>query len=147
MQKFIATWNSHERESVLSAFTAGRIPVLVATDILSRGIDIDTIDVVINYDVPGDGEDYVHRIGRTARAEADGAAFTLIGEKEQNKFAVIEQLLEKEVEKAEVPKEFGAAPMPIIHRTRSARSGNRRTTKKISSVIAGQEKKIKFHKL
>ncbi|MDZ4807346.1 MAG: DEAD/DEAH box helicase [Bacteroidota bacterium] len=100
----------NERESVLSAFTAGRIPVLVATDILSRGIDIDTIDVVINYDVPGDGEDYVHRIGRTARAEADGAAFTLIGEKEQNKFAAIEQLLEKEVEKATVPQELGATP-------------------------------------
>ena len=66
--------------------------------------------VVINYDVPGDGEDYVHRIGRTARAEADGAAFTLIGEKEQNKFALIEKLLEKEVEKAPVPTELGAAP-------------------------------------
>lgn len=99
-----------ERENVLSAFTAGRIPVLVATDILSRGIDIDTIDVVINYDVPGDGEDYVHRIGRTARAEADGAAFTLIGEKEQNKFSQIERLLGKEVEKAPVPKELGEAP-------------------------------------
>ena len=99
-----------ERENVLSAFTAGRVPVMVATDILSRGIDIDTIDVVINYDVPGDGEDYVHRIGRTARAEADGMAFTLIGEKEQNKFAVIEKLLEKEVEKATCPKELGASP-------------------------------------
>ncbi|HUR67274.1 MAG TPA: DEAD/DEAH box helicase [Chitinophagaceae bacterium] len=99
-----------ERENVLGAFTAGRIPVMVATDILSRGIDIDTIDVVINYDVPGDGEDYVHRIGRTARAEADGMAFTLIGEKEQNKFALIEKLLEKEVEKSPVPKELGPAP-------------------------------------
>jgi ATP-dependent RNA helicase RhlE len=99
-----------ERENVLGAFTAGRIPVLVATDILSRGIDIDTIDVVINYDVPGDGEDYVHRIGRTARAEADGAAFTLVGEKEQNKFALIEQLLGKEVEKSPVPQELGATP-------------------------------------
>ncbi|NOT52061.1 MAG: DEAD/DEAH box helicase [Chitinophagaceae bacterium] len=99
-----------ERENVLGAFTAGRIPVMVATDILSRGIDIDTIDLVINYDVPGDGEDYVHRIGRTARAEADGIAYTLIGEKEQNKFAAIEKLLEKEVEKAEVPKELGAVP-------------------------------------
>jgi superfamily II DNA/RNA helicase len=118
-----------ERESVLSAFTAGRIPVLVATDILSRGIDIDTIDVVINYDVPGDGEDYVHRIGRTARAEADGAAFTLIGEKEQNKFAMIEQLLEKEVEKAEVPKEFGEAPS-YHPRIRSAHAGNKRPQKK-----------------
>ncbi len=99
-----------ERESVLGAFTAGRIPVMVATDILSRGIDIDTIDVVINYDVPGDGEDYVHRIGRTARAEADGAAFTLIGEKEHNRFAAIEQLLGKEVEKVPVPEELGKAP-------------------------------------
>jgi superfamily II DNA/RNA helicase len=113
-----------ERENTLSAFTAGRIPVLVATDILSRGIDIDTIDVVINYDVPGDGEDYVHRIGRTARAEAEGAAFTLIGEKEQNKFAAIEQLLGKEVEKAEVPKEFGE--VPSYHpRIRSGNGGNR----------------------
>ena len=115
-----------ERENVLGAFTAGRIPVLVATDILSRGIDIDTIDVVINYDVPGDGEDYVHRIGRTARAEADGAAFTLIGEKEQNKFAVIEQLLGKEVEKAPVPKELGETP-PYNPRHRT---GNRRPQKK-----------------
>lgn len=99
-----------DRENVLSQFASRRIPVLVATDILSRGIDIDTIDLVINYDVPGDGEDYVHRIGRTARAEADGAAYTLIGEQEQNKFAMIEQLLGKEVEKAEIPRELGPGP-------------------------------------
>jgi superfamily II DNA/RNA helicase len=129
-----------ERESVLSAFTAGRIPVLVATDILSRGIDIDTIDVVINYDVPGDGEDYVHRIGRTARAEADGAAFTLIGEKEQNKFAVIEQLLEKEVEKAVVPEEFG--PAPAYHpRTRSVHSGSRGPQKKFHRSSPDRKRK------
>lgn len=99
-----------QRESVLSAFTSGRIPLLVATDILSRGIDIDTIDLVINYDVPGDGEDYVHRIGRTARAEADGMAYTLVGEKEQNKFSAIERLIGKEVDKAAVPQELGAVP-------------------------------------
>ncbi len=115
-----------ERESVLSAFTAGRIPVMVATDILSRGIDIDTIDVVINYDVPGDGEDYVHRIGRTARAEADGSAFTLIGEKEHNRFAAIEQLLGKEVEKVEVPKELGKAPVYNPRIRSGSGSGNRR---------------------
>ena len=95
---------------MLGAFASGRIPLMVATDILSRGIDIDTIDLVINWDVPGDGEDYVHRIGRTARAEADGAAFTLIGDKEQGKFAAIERLLEKEVEKAQVPAELGETP-------------------------------------
>jgi len=98
------------REEVLSKFTGGRIPILVATDILSRGIDIDTIDLVINYDVPHDGEDYVHRIGRTARAEADGMAFTLISEKEQNRFAVIESLLGKPVEKSPIPQELGAVP-------------------------------------
>lgn len=115
-----------KRESVLGAFASGRIPLLVATDILSRGIDIDTIDLVINYDVPGDGEDYVHRIGRTARAEADGVAYTLVGEKEQNKFAAIEKLLEKEVEKAPVPAELGESPSyhPRIY------SGNSRPKRK-----------------
>jgi len=99
-----------QRESVLQAFTSGRIPILVATDILSRGIDIDTIDLVINYDVPHDGEDYVHRIGRTARAEADGVAYTLVSEKEQNRFASIEKLIDKEVEKGLIPQELGPAP-------------------------------------
>lgn len=99
-----------QREDVLNGFTSGRIPILVATDILSRGIDIDTIDLVINYDVPRDAEDYVHRIGRTARAEADGMAFTLVSQPEQNKFAIIEKLIGKEVEKASVPEEFGSTP-------------------------------------
>jgi superfamily II DNA/RNA helicase len=100
----------NQREEVLAKFIQGHVPILVATDILSRGIDIDTIDLVINYDVPNDGEDYVHRIGRTARAEADGVAFTLISEKEINRFAAIESLLGKEVEKGEVPAEFGPTP-------------------------------------
>jgi superfamily II DNA/RNA helicase len=99
-----------QREEVLAGFINGRIPVMVATDILSRGIDIDTIDVVINYDVPHDGEDYVHRIGRTARADGDGMAFTLISDKEHSRFAAIESLLGKEVEKAPVPEQLGPAP-------------------------------------
>lgn len=99
-----------QREAMLLNFAAGRINVLVATDILSRGIDIDTIDLVINYDVPRDGEDYVHRIGRTARAEADGIAMTLVGEKEQNSFAAIEALIGKEVEKPAIPQSFGETP-------------------------------------
>ncbi|MBC7587036.1 MAG: DEAD/DEAH box helicase [Chitinophagaceae bacterium] len=114
-----------EREDVLLGFGSRRIPVLVATDILSRGIDVDTIDLVINYDVPNDGEDYVHRIGRTARAEADGMALTLISEKEQNKFAAIEQLLGKAVEKSIVPEQLG--PVPLYQpRLRSNNNGNRR---------------------
>ena len=113
------------REDVLAKFAGGRIPILVATDILSRGIDIDTIDVVINFDVPHEGEDYVHRIGRTARAEADGMAFTLVGEKEQNRFHHIEELLGKPVDKAPVPKELG--PVPSYHpRSHSRPKGKRR---------------------
>ena len=98
------------RENVLGAFASGRVPLLVATDIISRGIDIDTIDLVINWDVPGDGEDYVHRIGRTARAEADGTAYTLVSEEDQRKFGEIEMLLEKEIEKAPIPVELGSTP-------------------------------------
>ena len=111
-----------QRESVLQSFTSGRIPLLVATDILSRGIDIDTIDLVINYDVPHDGEDYVHRIGRTARAEADGVAYTLVSEKEQNRFASIEKLIEKEIEKGLIPAELGPAP---AYSPRHRSGGNR----------------------
>lgn len=115
-----------QREDVLNGFTSGRIPILVATDILSRGIDIDTIDLVINYDVPRDAEDYVHRIGRTARAEADGMAFTLVSQTEQNRFAVIEKLIEKLVEKAAVPEELGQTPQyqPQLRSGNRNRSGN-----------------------
>lgn len=99
-----------QREEVLRSFISKRLPILVATDILSRGIDVDHIDLVINYDVPHDGEDYVHRIGRTARAETEGTAYTFISPREQNKFASIEQLLGKPVPKAKVPDELGPAP-------------------------------------
>ena len=99
-----------KREEILRGFTSKRIPILVATDILSRGIDVDHIDLVINYDVPHDGEDYVHRIGRTARAETDGTAYTFVSPREQNKFAQIEQLLGKEVPKAKAPEQIGPTP-------------------------------------
>ncbi len=100
-----------KREEVLMHFKSGRVQILVATDILSRGIDIDNIGLVLNYDVPHDGEDYVHRIGRTARAAAEGTAITFISVKEQRKFAVIERLLGKPVPKAAVPEQFGEAPV------------------------------------
>jgi ATP-dependent RNA helicase RhlE len=98
------------REQVLLDFKSRRVKVLVATDILSRGIDIENIDLVINFDVPHDGEDYVHRIGRTARAEGKGTAYIFVTPKEQGRFLKIEQLLGKPVPKQAVPEQFGQAP-------------------------------------
>ncbi len=99
------------RERVLSSFTNARLKILVATDILSRGIHIDNIELVINYDVPNDGEDYVHRVGRTARAEAEGKAFTLINEREQRKFAAIESLIGRTIDKGTIPEQLGETPI------------------------------------
>ncbi len=99
-----------EREAVMNRFKSKQLRILVATDIISRGIDVEDIDLVINYDVPNDAEDYVHRIGRTARAGAHGKACTLIGTKEQRKFASIEKLLGKQVEKTRPPEGIGKTP-------------------------------------
>ncbi len=99
-----------KREDVILDFKSGKINVLVATDIMSRGIDIDDIELVVNYDVPREAEDYVHRIGRTARADKEGNAITFISEKEIGKFKRIEKFLGKEVEKATVPPELGETP-------------------------------------
>jgi superfamily II DNA/RNA helicase len=99
-----------KREQVLMDFKNKKLKMLVATDILSRGIDIEDIDLVINYDVPNDGEDYIHRIGRTARAATDGTAYTIVSEKEQRKFARIEEVLGKPVLKAEIPADLGPVP-------------------------------------
>ena len=99
-----------KREQVLMDFKSKKLKILVATDILSRGIDIEDINLVINYDVPNDGEDYIHRIGRTARAATEGTAYTIISEKEQRKFARIEEVLGKSVTKAVVPEELGPVP-------------------------------------
>ncbi|MEO6669312.1 MAG: DEAD/DEAH box helicase [Ferruginibacter sp.] len=114
-----------KREDVLIQFKSGRLPVLIATDILSRGIDIDDIDLVINYDVPHDGEDYVHRIGRTARAAAEGSAYTLVSVKEQRKLTSIEKLLGKPVPKALVPAEFGETPEYNAIQARTGTGSNR----------------------
>ena len=93
----------------MTEFKAGHINILVATDIVARGIDIDDVRLIINYDVPHDCEDYVHRIGRTARANNDGCAITLVSEEEQFKFKQIENFLGKEIYKLPVPEELGEA--------------------------------------
>ena len=99
-----------ERDEVMLEFKAGHIDVLVATDIVSRGIDIDDIRIVINFDVPHDAEDYVHRIGRTARADRDGVAITFVNDAEIPKFQEIEHFLGKEVEKRPIPEGLGEGP-------------------------------------
>lgn len=99
-----------KRDDVILDFKAGKIHVIVATDILARGIDIDDIEMVVNYDVPREAEDYVHRIGRTARANRDGRAITFVSPEEIGKLKRIERLLEKEIPKEEIPAEFGEAP-------------------------------------
>lgn len=99
-----------QREHIMREFKAGRINILVATDIVSRGIDIDDIRLVVNYDVPHDSEDYVHRIGRTARANNDGVAITFVSEKEQTNFKNIENFLGRDIYKIPLPEELGEAP-------------------------------------
>jgi superfamily II DNA/RNA helicase len=99
-----------ERENVLLSFKNKSTKILVATDILSRGIDIEDIALVVNYDVPGDAEDYIHRIGRTARAAAKGEAITFVNERDQKKFAQIEKLMDREVEKITLPESMGSQP-------------------------------------
>lgn len=102
--------SQQERDEVMYAFKSGQTDVLVATDIVARGIDIDDILMVINYDVPHDAEDYVHRIGRTARADRDGIAITLVSEKDMYQFHQIEQFLEKEIVKNPLPEGLGDGP-------------------------------------
>ena len=109
-----------EREEVLRMFRNKRLRILVGTDIISRGIDIDSIDMVINYDVPSDPEDYVHRVGRTARAKSTGTALTFIDPKGQQDFQKIEELIKKEVEKLPNPEDIGEGP---AYKPGSARSG------------------------
>jgi len=99
-----------EREKIMSAFKSRSLKILVGTDIISRGIDIVGIELVINYDTPNDPEDYVHRVGRTARADSKGEAITFVNEKDRFKFNNIEQLIGMETNKLDLPEHIGEAP-------------------------------------
>lgn len=99
-----------QREEVMLAFRNRQLKFLIGTDIVSRGIDVDGIELVVNYDVPPDPEDYIHRIGRTARAERNGIAITFISDKDGFKFKKIEELIEKEIPKFQVPASLGESP-------------------------------------
>ncbi len=99
-----------EREEVLNLFKGKKCKILIATDIVSRGIDIDSIEMVINFDVPKDPEDYIHRVGRTARAESTGEAITFISERDQRGFHNIEQLIGSEIRKVKLPPHIENGP-------------------------------------
>jgi len=107
-QAFHSDLDQKEREAILLEFKNKRVPVLIGTDVLSRGIDVEGISLVINFDVPHDPEDYVHRIGRTARAATTGTAITLVNEKDKRKFANIEKLIDKPINRIPLPEHLKA---------------------------------------
>ena len=110
-----------DRDQVMLDFRNSKIDVLVATDVVSRGIDVTDVPLVINYDVPHDPEDYVHRIGRTARAENSGEAITLVAPEDARYWSRIQQFLKKEIEKVPLPEALGEAPTDDVYATRSGR--------------------------
>lgn len=107
---FHSDLDQKEREDILRLFKSNQLPVLVGTDVLSRGIDVDGIDLVVNFDVPHDPEDYIHRIGRTARAEKTGTAITFINQKDQPKVRSIEELMGEEIKKRNTPQGIPRGP-------------------------------------
>ena len=119
-----------EREEVLRGFRSKRTKILVATDVMSRGIDIKEINLVINYDAPRDAEDYVHRIGRTARANTKGEAYTLINPKDMHKLAQIERLIEMEIQREAIPEELGAGPEWVSGKPKTGTPNKKRFWKK-----------------
>lgn len=119
-----------QRDDIMYKFKSGQIDVLVATDIVARGIDIDDIAMVINFDVPRDAEDYVHRIGRTARADRDGVAITFINEDDIVYFKQIEKLLEKEIEKVALPEGLGKGPEYKLPEKQKGRGRGRRNDRR-----------------
>ena len=110
LKAFHSDLEQAEREEIMREFKSRRLRILIGTDILSRGIDVDGISLVINYDAPPDPEDYIHRIGRTARASKAGVAITFVNQRDQGKFSRIEDLMGYEVTKMPLPPELGPGP-------------------------------------
>lgn len=110
-EAFHSDLDQEAREEIMVRFKGKKLSVLIGTDVISRGIDVDGISLVVNYDVPPDPEDYVHRIGRTARAETTGTAITFINDKDQNKFLRIENLIGSEVNKIQLPEGLKEGPI------------------------------------
>lgn len=113
VQPFHSDLGQEEREKILLRFKNKQLPILIGTDVLSRGIDVEGIDLVINYDVPPDPEDYIHRIGRTARAAKTGTAITFVNQRDSRRFAAIEKLMDRAVPEMPVPEELAKnTPLP-----------------------------------
>lgn len=119
-EAFHSDLDQKERESILQIFKNKQLPIIIGTDVLSRGIDVEGIDLVVNFDVPHDAEDYVHRIGRTARAASKGTAITLVNSRDKRKLDSIEKLIERKIEVMELPEKIAA--IEAVHRPEPARS-------------------------
>ena len=138
-QGISSDYEQEAREEALRDFRSGKTRIMVATDVMSRGIDIKGIDLVMNYDVPGDAEDYVHRIGRTARAKTEGMAVTLISQEDMFKFSKIERLIDRELDKDQPPKSIGVGPQWRSPERRS--KGRGQSNKKTNSVKSDRSNK------
>jgi ATP-dependent RNA helicase RhlE len=145
VQAFHSDLEQHERDHLLREFKSRQLPIIVGTDILSRGIDVEGISLVINFDVPPDAEDYVHRIGRTARADKTGTAVTFVSEKDQWKFSSIEKFLEKEVPKKPLPEGIGEGP-DLNHSEARHKNWKRESGKKRSHPAGGNSRPRHYRK-
>lgn len=125
--------DQEQREEVLRGFRSKRIRIIVATDVMSRGIDIKEINLVINYDTPFDAEDYVHRVGRTARANTKGEAITLVNEKDMRKLASIQRLIGYEINALTIPEELGPGPEFKITSAPKKKNFKKKFKKKVES--------------
>jgi len=139
VERISSDLEQRDREDVLGRFKAKQIQVLVATDVLSRGIDIKDISLIINYNVPADAEDYVHRVGRTARAASTGVALTLVSTEDMFRLKRIEDLIGSEIHKLPVPEEFGKSPVW----NPNSRPFSRPKNKKFKKKSGGKGKKKK----
>lgn len=127
VRAFHSDLDQSEREDIMNQFKSRKLQMLIGTDILSRGIDVEGIELVVNFDTPHDAEDYVHRIGRTARAERTGTAITFVNEKDYRKFLRVENLIGSEIQKLPLPEEFGPGP---VFQSRSDRPKNNKPGKR-----------------
>lgn len=130
VQGISSNLEQRDREEMLLQFKANKIRILVATDVISRGIDIKDIQLIINFNVPADAEDYVHRVGRTARAKTTGVALTFVSSEDMFRFQKIEKLISKEIIKLSIPEVLGKGPESEVNRNKT----NRKSRKKKKTI-------------